>query len=128
VFKPTEIKMMLTAFQHGNDAYRGVHTCSTPSACPKASMACSSNMTRCAPSTTICTFGVENDEDIAHPRDVRRLHRSLQLASFAMLMNFPRFNKMKGMGQIVSWSIRDESLHCEGIIKLFHTFTKERDA
>jgi hypothetical protein len=34
----------------------------------------------------------------------------LQLfASFAMLMNFPRFNKMKGMGQIVSWSVRDES-------------------
>jgi ribonucleotide reductase beta subunit family protein with ferritin-like domain len=29
-----------------------------------------------------------------------------------MLMNFPRFNKMKGMGQIVSWSVRDESLHC----------------
>ena len=52
----------------------------------------------------------------------------LQLfASFAMLMNFPRFNKMKGMGQIVSWSIRDESLHCEGITRLFHTFVKERD-
>jgi ribonucleoside-diphosphate reductase beta chain len=44
-----------------------------------------------------------------------------------MLMNFPRFNKMKGMGQIISWSVRDESLHCEGIIKLFHTFVKERD-
>jgi ribonucleoside-diphosphate reductase beta chain len=43
-----------------------------------------------------------------------------------MLMNFPRFNKMKGMGQIVSWSVRDESLHCEGIIKLFHTFCEER--
>jgi hypothetical protein len=42
-------------------------------------------------------------------------------------MNFPRFNKMKGMGQIVSWSVRDESLHCEGIIKLFHAFTRERD-
>jgi ribonucleoside-diphosphate reductase beta chain len=27
-------------------------------------------------------------------------------------MNFPRFNKMKGMGQIVSWSVRDETLHC----------------
>jgi ribonucleoside-diphosphate reductase beta chain len=52
----------------------------------------------------------------------------LQLfASFAMLMNFPRFNKMKGMGQIVTWSIRDETLHCEGIIKLFHTFVRERD-
>jgi ribonucleoside-diphosphate reductase beta chain len=33
---------------------------------------------------------------------------------------------MKGMGQIVSWSVRDESLHCEGIIKLFHTFCEER--
>lgn len=30
-------------------------------------------------------------------------------ASFAMLMNFPRFNKMKGMGQVVTWSVRDES-------------------
>jgi ribonucleoside-diphosphate reductase beta chain len=37
----------------------------------------------------------------------------LQLfASFAILMNFPRFNKMKGMGQIVTWSVRDETLHC----------------
>jgi ribonucleoside-diphosphate reductase beta chain len=33
---------------------------------------------------------------------------------------------MKGMGQIVTWSIRDESLHCEGITKLFHAFTQER--
>lgn len=41
-------------------------------------------------------------------------------ASFAMLLNFPRNNKMKGMGQIISWSVRDESLHCEGIIRLFH--------
>ena len=50
----------------------------------------------------------------------------LQLfASFAMLMNFPRFNKMKGMGQIVTWSVRDESLHCESIIRLFRTFCKE---
>src|SRR3546814_1209815 len=44
-----------------------------------------------------------------------------------MLMNFPRFNKMKGMGQIVSWSVRDETLHCEGIVRLFHAFVKERD-
>ena len=50
----------------------------------------------------------------------------LQLfASFAMLMNFPRFNKMKGMGQIVTWSIRDESLHCEGMVRLYHAFAHE---
>jgi ribonucleoside-diphosphate reductase beta chain len=53
----------------------------------------------------------------------------LQLfASFAMLMNFPRFNKMKGMGQIVSWSVRDESLHCEGMVKLYHAFNAETGA
>jgi ribonucleoside-diphosphate reductase beta chain len=50
----------------------------------------------------------------------------LQLfASFAILLNFPRFNKMKGMGQIISWSVRDESLHCISIIKLFRTFVQE---
>ena len=50
----------------------------------------------------------------------------LQLfASFAMLMNFPRFNKMKGMGQIVTWSVRDETLHTHSIIRLFRSFIEE---
>jgi len=49
-------------------------------------------------------------------------------ASFAMLLNFPRHNKMSGMGQIVSWSVRDESLHCEGIIRLFHEWDRETGA
>ena len=50
----------------------------------------------------------------------------LQLfASFAILMNFPRFNKMKGMGQIVTWSVRDETLHCLSMIKLFNSFVNE---
>ncbi len=50
----------------------------------------------------------------------------LQLfASFAILMNFQRFNKMKGMGQIVTWSVRDETLHCLSMIRLFNTFIQE---
>ena len=32
---------------------------------------------------------------------------------------------MKGMGQIVSWSVRDESLHTQSIIRLFKTFVEE---
>ena len=32
---------------------------------------------------------------------------------------------MNGMGQIVSWSVRDESLHCEGITKLYHAWADE---
>jgi len=46
-------------------------------------------------------------------------------ASFAILMNFQRFGKMKGMGQIVTWSARDESLHTTSIIRLFRTFVDE---
>lgn len=46
-------------------------------------------------------------------------------ASFVILLNFPRFNKMKGMGQIVTWSIRDETLHCLSGIMLIKTFMSE---
>lgn len=46
-------------------------------------------------------------------------------SSFVMLLNFARFGKMKGMGQIIAWSIADESLHCESMIRLFREFIKE---
>jgi len=46
-------------------------------------------------------------------------------SSFIMLLNFPRHGKMKGMGQIVTWSIVDETLHTESMIKLFRTFIEE---
>ena len=46
-------------------------------------------------------------------------------ASFVMLLNFQRFGKMKGMGTIVEWSIRDETLHVQGNAKLFRTFCEE---
>jgi ribonucleoside-diphosphate reductase beta chain len=32
---------------------------------------------------------------------------------------------MKGMGQIVTWSIVDETMHAESMIKLFRTFVEE---
>jgi len=46
-------------------------------------------------------------------------------SSFIMLLNFPRHGKMKGMGQIVTWSIVDETQHTEGMIKLFRTYVEE---
>jgi ribonucleoside-diphosphate reductase beta chain len=53
----------------------------------------------------------------------------LQLfASFAMLLNFPRFNKMRGMGQIVTWSVRDETLHIHSLLKIFRTIIQEHPA
>ena len=32
---------------------------------------------------------------------------------------------MKGMGQIITWSVRDETLHCNSMIRLFNEFIKE---
>lgn len=50
----------------------------------------------------------------------------LQLfSSFIMLLNFPRHGKMKGMGQIITWSVVDESIHVEAMIKLFRTYIEE---
>lgn len=46
-------------------------------------------------------------------------------SSFIMLLNFPRHGKMKGMGQIVTWSIVDETQHAESMIKLFRTYVQE---
>jgi ribonucleoside-diphosphate reductase beta chain len=46
-------------------------------------------------------------------------------SSFVMLLNFARFGKMKGMGQIIAWSIADESLHTDSMIKLFREYIKE---
>jgi ribonucleoside-diphosphate reductase beta chain len=51
----------------------------------------------------------------------------LQLfASFVVLLNFTRFGKMRGMGQIVSWSIRDEALHVEAMSRLLLTHVAEQ--
>ena len=74
-------------------------------------------------------FGVDTVADVARTLAMfGAFTEGMSLfASFAMLLNFPRHNKMNGMGQIVSWSVRDESLHCEGITRLFHAFVKERD-
>jgi len=46
-------------------------------------------------------------------------------SSFIMLLNFPRHGKMKGMGQIITWSIVDETMHAQSMIKLFRTFIEE---
>jgi len=129
VFKPTEVKMMLAAFSNMETVHIAAYshlldTIGMPES--EYGMFLEYEELR-AKHDYLHTFGVDSDEDIARTLAMfGGFTEGLQLfASFAMLMNFPRFNKMKGMGQIVSWSIRDESLHCEGIIKLYHAFNAE---
>lgn len=47
-------------------------------------------------------------------------------ASFAMLLNYSRFGKLIGMGDVNQWSIKDESLHVQGLSLLFRELLKER--
>jgi glutaredoxin 3 len=46
-------------------------------------------------------------------------------SAFIMLLNYQRYGKMKGMCEIVEWSIRDETMHTEGMVKLFREFCDE---
>lgn len=47
-------------------------------------------------------------------------------ASFAMLLAFPATGLLNGVGQIVALSVKEESAHCDFLIKLAHTFEEER--
>jgi ribonucleoside-diphosphate reductase beta chain len=64
----------------------------------------------------------------AHIATFSAFTEGMQLfSSFIMLLNFPRHGKMKGMGQIVTWSIVDETQHCDAMIKLFRTYIQENN-
>jgi len=129
VFKPTEVLMMLSVFS----AMETVHVAAYSHLLDTIGM----------PETEYSAFlkykQMKDKYDYMQSFDVNSNHNiaktiavfsafteGLQLfASFAILLNFPRYNKMKGMGQIVTWSVRDETLHCNSMIRLFNEFVKE---
>ena len=129
MFKPVEVRMMLTAFSNMETIHMQAY------------------------SHLLDTLGLPESEynkfmDIdcmrkKHENDIK-IHDATELlqalaiyggfveglqlfGSFAILMNFQRFGLLKGVGQIVTWSVRDETLHSESIIKLFHELAKEND-
>jgi ribonucleoside-diphosphate reductase beta chain len=132
VFKPTEIKMMLSAFSNIETIHVAAYALLLETiGMPESEFAAFLDYQQMRDKHDYMhKFGVETDADILRTVAMfGAFTEGLQLfASFAMLMNFPRFNKMKGMGQIITWSVRDESLHCEGMIKLFHAFAQETGA
>jgi ribonucleoside-diphosphate reductase beta chain len=130
VFQPTEVKMMLTAFSD----METIHMAAYSHLLDSLKM----------PEDTYRQFldyevmvekydymqGFRHDDPLSVAETMAvfaGFTEGLQLfASFAILLNFPRHNKMKGMGQIIAWSVRDESLHCEGVSKLFRTWVEEK--
>lgn len=129
VFKPTEVKMMLSAFSNMETIHIAAYALLLETiGMPDSEFTAFLEYKEMADKHNYMqTFGVDSHADIARTLAMfGAFTEGLQLfASFAMLMNFPRLNKMKGMGQIVSWSVRDESLHCEGMINLYHEFARE---
>ena len=129
VFEPTEVQMMLSAFSNMETVHIAAYshlldTIGMPETEYQAFLRYKEMKDKV---DYLHKFDVSTKENVAQTLAVfGAFTEGLQLfASFAILMNFPRFNKMKGMGQIISWSVRDESLHTESVIKLFRTFISE---
>jgi ribonucleoside-diphosphate reductase beta chain len=129
VFKPTEVLMMLSAFSNTETIHVAAYshlldTIGMPELEYQAFMKYKEMKDKF---DYMQTFRVDSRHEIAKTLAAfGAFTEGLQLfASFAILLNFPRFGKMKGMGQIVSWSVRDETLHCLSVIRLFRTFVGE---
>ena len=113
VFKPTEVQMMLSAFSNIETVHIAAYshlldTIGMPETEYSAFLQYKEMKDKF---DYMQEFDVNSKFNIANTLAVfGAFTEGLQLfASFAMLLNFPRFNKMKGMGQIVTWSVRDES-------------------
>ena len=129
VFKPIEVLMMLSAFSNIETIHIAAYsylldTIGMPEVEYSAFLKYKEMKDKY---DYMQNFSIDNPLEIAKTMAVfGAFTEGLQLfSSFAILMNFPRFNKLKGMGQIISWSVRDETLHCLSIIKLFRTFIQE---
>ena len=129
IFQPLEIQMMMAAFTNMETVHIDAYALLLKTlGMPKTEFSAFkeySAMT--AKADYMHSFGTKTCADVTRTLAMfGAFTEGLSLfASFAMLMNFPRFNKMKGMGQVVSWSVRDESLHCESMIRLYHEWGKE---
>lgn len=128
LFKPVELRMMMSSIA----AREGVHIQAYSTLIDEIGM----------PETEYAAFmqydAMRQKHEMMHEnstgldglaRDIAvfsAFGEGLQLfASFVILLNFTRFGKMKGMGQVVSWSIRDESHHVASMVKVFHALLDE---
>ena len=129
VFKPTEVLMMMTAFASMETIHVAAYSHLLDTiGMPESEYSAFLNYKEMKDKYDYMqNFNVNNKREIAKTVAVfSAFTEGLQLfASFAILLNFPRFNKMKGMGQVVTWSVRDETLHCNSMIKIFNTFCAE---
>ena len=129
MFKPVEVRMMLTAFSNMETIHMQAYSHLLDT------LGLSESEYNKFMDIDCMRKKHENNIEVVCPTDLLEalaiyggFVEGLQLfGSFAILMNFQRFGVLRGLGQIVTWSVRDESLHSNGIIKLFHELLKEND-
>ena len=129
VFKPVEIRMMLSTFA----AMEAVHIhaysllLDTIGMDEKEYRAFAEYEEMSAKHEYVHQFNTRSKGNIAKSLAVYSAFTEglMLFSSFAILLNFPRHGKMTGMGQIVQWSIRDETIHVNNMIKLFRAFIEE---
>lgn len=128
-FKPTEVQMMLSAFSNMETVHIAAYSHLLDSlGIPESEYSAFLEYEEMKEKHDFMhSFDISNPLGVAKSlAGVSAFGEGLMLfASFAFLLNFPRQNLLNGMGQIVSWSVRDESLHCEGIMRLYHAYLAE---
>ena len=129
IFKPTEILMMFACFGNIESVHISAYSHLLDSlGLPEIEYSAFTQYKEMIDKQDFFrSFNMNSKRDIAKTMAAfGSFTEGLQLfASFAILMNFPRFNKLKGVGQIVTWSVRDESIHCLAMARMFRTFIEE---
>ena len=129
IFKPTEIRMMLSAFSAMETIHVDAYSLLLDTiGMPESEYSSFFNIKQMRDK-----YEFLHQFDTSDKRGVAKtlaafsaFTEGVQLfSSFAILLNFPRHNKLKGMGQIVSFSVRDEDLHASSMIRLFRSFVEE---
>lgn len=134
IFKNEEVRMMLSAFA----AMEAVHAHAYSLLLDTIGMpeveyqAFKKYEVMAAKHDYLQNFNINDEAEVARSLAAfSGFTEGLQLMStFAILMNFARGDlpsgaRMKGMNQIVTWSIRDESLHVESMSRLFRVYIEE---
>lgn len=129
VFKPTEVRMMLSAFANMESIHvHGYAFLIDTLGMPETEFSAFLDYKEMRDKWEYMQqFGVGSARDVALTLAAfgAGIEGLSLFASFAILLSFPRRGLMKGMGQIVAWSSRDETLHTLSMIRLFHTFLSE---
>lgn len=122
-FQNNEIRQMLLSFASRESTHQRSYALLNESLCLPDSEyhAFLSYVEMCDKLENMTNLSMFNDNEVALSLIKCVFSEGLSLfASFAMLLNFQRSGRMKGMGKVVEWSIRDETMHVEGLVALFH--------